>query len=74
MPRCRLGHRAGAAPSPLDVSSAGAGERCWAVTQLGYTLSSEEFDAPTLVAQAERAERAGFGFDFYEREVLPSFR
>jgi G6PDH family F420-dependent oxidoreductase len=32
------------------------------VTQLGYTLSSEEFDAPTLVAQAQRAERAGFAF------------
>ncbi len=30
--------------------------------QLGYTLSSEEFDAPALVAQAERAERAGFAF------------
>jgi coenzyme F420-dependent glucose-6-phosphate dehydrogenase len=32
------------------------------VTKLGYTLSSEEFDAPTLAAQAERAERAGFAF------------
>jgi G6PDH family F420-dependent oxidoreductase len=32
------------------------------VTQLGYTLSSEEFDASSLVAQAERAERAGFDF------------
>jgi G6PDH family F420-dependent oxidoreductase len=32
------------------------------VTRFGYTLSSEEFDAPTLVAQAERAERAGFAF------------
>lgn len=32
------------------------------MTKLGYTLSSEEFDAPTLVAQAERAERAGFAF------------
>jgi coenzyme F420-dependent glucose-6-phosphate dehydrogenase len=32
------------------------------VTKLGYTLSSEEFDAPSLVAQAERAERAGFAF------------
>jgi coenzyme F420-dependent glucose-6-phosphate dehydrogenase len=32
------------------------------VTKLGYTLSSEEFDAPTLVAQAERAEQAGFAF------------
>jgi G6PDH family F420-dependent oxidoreductase len=32
------------------------------VTKLGYSLSSEEFDAPTLVAQAERAERAGFAF------------
>src|SRR3954452_539884 len=31
-------------------------------TRLGYTLSSEEFAAPTLVAQAERAERAGFEF------------
>jgi coenzyme F420-dependent glucose-6-phosphate dehydrogenase len=29
---------------------------------LGYTLSSEEFDAPSLVAQAERAEKAGFAF------------
>jgi len=32
------------------------------VSKLGYTLSSEEFDAPSLVAQAERAERAGFAF------------
>jgi coenzyme F420-dependent glucose-6-phosphate dehydrogenase len=32
------------------------------VAQLGYTLSSEEFDAPSLVAQAERAEEAGFAF------------
>jgi coenzyme F420-dependent glucose-6-phosphate dehydrogenase len=32
------------------------------MTKLGYTLSSEEFDAPTLVAQAERAEQAGFAF------------
>lgn len=32
------------------------------MAELGYTLSSEEFDAPTLVAQAERAERAGFAF------------
>jgi coenzyme F420-dependent glucose-6-phosphate dehydrogenase len=32
------------------------------VTKLGYTLSSEEFDAPSLVAQAERAEQAGFAF------------
>jgi G6PDH family F420-dependent oxidoreductase len=32
------------------------------VAKLGYTLSSEEFDAPTLIAQAERAERAGFAF------------
>ena len=32
------------------------------MAKLGYTLSSEEFDAPALVAQAERAERAGFGF------------
>ncbi|MGD9734828.1 MAG: TIGR03557 family F420-dependent LLM class oxidoreductase [Solirubrobacterales bacterium] len=32
------------------------------MAQLGYTLSCEEFDAPTLVAQAERAERAGFAF------------
>lgn len=32
------------------------------MTQLGYTLSSEEFAAPSLVAQAERAERAGFAF------------
>lgn len=29
---------------------------------LGYTLSSEEFNAPSLVAQAERAEQAGFAF------------
>jgi G6PDH family F420-dependent oxidoreductase len=29
---------------------------------LGYSLSCEEFDAPTLVAQAERAEAAGFSF------------
>jgi G6PDH family F420-dependent oxidoreductase len=32
------------------------------VARLGYTLSSEEFDAPSLVALAERAERAGFAF------------
>jgi G6PDH family F420-dependent oxidoreductase len=32
------------------------------MTQLGYTLSSEEFDAPSLIAQAERAEQAGFSF------------
>ena len=32
------------------------------MAKLGYTLSSEEFDAPTLVAQAERAEQAGFDF------------
>jgi G6PDH family F420-dependent oxidoreductase len=32
------------------------------MTKLGYSLSSEEFGAPTLVAQAERAERAGFSF------------
>jgi coenzyme F420-dependent glucose-6-phosphate dehydrogenase len=32
------------------------------VAKLGYTLSSEEFDAPTLVAQAERAEHVGFDF------------
>jgi G6PDH family F420-dependent oxidoreductase len=30
--------------------------------RLGYSLSCEEFDAPTLVAQAVRAERAGFAF------------
>lgn len=30
--------------------------------QVGYTLSSEEFDAPSLVVQAERAEKAGFAF------------
>lgn len=32
------------------------------MTKLGYTLSSEEFDAPALVALAERAEQAGFAF------------
>jgi G6PDH family F420-dependent oxidoreductase len=32
------------------------------VTQLGYTLSSEEFDASSLVAHAQGAERAGFDF------------
>jgi coenzyme F420-dependent glucose-6-phosphate dehydrogenase len=32
------------------------------VIKLGYTLSSEEFDAPSLVAQAERAEQVGFAF------------
>jgi coenzyme F420-dependent glucose-6-phosphate dehydrogenase len=32
------------------------------MTKLGYSLSSEEFDAPTLVSQAERAEAAGFSF------------
>ena len=30
--------------------------------KIGYSLSSEEFDAPSLVAQAERAERVGFEF------------
>jgi G6PDH family F420-dependent oxidoreductase len=30
--------------------------------RIGYSLSCEEFDAPTLVAQAARAERAGFAF------------
>jgi coenzyme F420-dependent glucose-6-phosphate dehydrogenase len=30
--------------------------------RLGYTLSSEEFGASSLVAQAERAEQAGFAF------------
>jgi G6PDH family F420-dependent oxidoreductase len=30
--------------------------------KLGYSLSSEEWDAPSLVAFAERAERAGFSF------------
>src|ERR1043166_1240182 len=29
---------------------------------IGYTLSSEESDAPSLVEQAVRAERAGFDF------------
>lgn len=32
------------------------------MTQLGYTLSSEENDPPALVAQAARAEEAGFSF------------
>ena len=32
------------------------------MTKLGYTSPAEEFDAPTLVAQAERAEQAGFAF------------
>jgi G6PDH family F420-dependent oxidoreductase len=32
------------------------------VAKLGYTLSSEEFDAPSLAALAERAEQAGFAF------------
>jgi G6PDH family F420-dependent oxidoreductase len=32
------------------------------MAELGYTLSCEEFDAPTLVAQAVRAEQAGFAF------------
>ena len=30
--------------------------------EIGYKLSSEEFDAPALVEQAVRAERAGFSF------------
>jgi hypothetical protein len=34
-----------------------------AAPQIGYALSSEEFDAPTLVGLARRAEEA--------REVLP---
>jgi hypothetical protein len=39
---------------------------------LGHSLSSNEFDAPTLVPQAERAERAGFAFTgIYDRDVLP---
>jgi coenzyme F420-dependent glucose-6-phosphate dehydrogenase len=32
------------------------------LTELGYTLSSEEHDAATLVALAARAEQAGFSF------------
>jgi coenzyme F420-dependent glucose-6-phosphate dehydrogenase len=32
------------------------------VAQIGYTLSSEENDAPSLVRQAARAEQAGFAF------------
>jgi G6PDH family F420-dependent oxidoreductase len=32
------------------------------LAELGYSLSCEEFDAPTLVSQAERAEAAGFRF------------
>jgi G6PDH family F420-dependent oxidoreductase len=32
------------------------------MTKLGYSLSSEEWDGPSLVAFAERAERAGFSF------------
>jgi G6PDH family F420-dependent oxidoreductase len=32
------------------------------MTKLGFSLSSEEFDAPTLVSQAVRAEEAGFSF------------
>jgi coenzyme F420-dependent glucose-6-phosphate dehydrogenase len=32
------------------------------MAKLGYTLSSEEFDAPSLAANAERAEQAGFAF------------
>jgi len=32
------------------------------MVQLGYKLSSEEFDARTLVENARRAEAAGFGF------------
>ncbi len=32
------------------------------MARLGYTLSSEEFDAPALAGLAERAERAGFEF------------
>src|SRR6478752_5967018 len=32
------------------------------MTQLGYTLSSEEFRPQELVAQARRAEEAGFSF------------
>jgi coenzyme F420-dependent glucose-6-phosphate dehydrogenase len=30
--------------------------------QLGYALSSEEHDAPTLITNAEKAEQAGFSF------------
>jgi coenzyme F420-dependent glucose-6-phosphate dehydrogenase len=44
----------------LGVSQARVGGP--GVTKLGYTLSSEEFDAPSLVALAERAEQAGFAF------------
>jgi coenzyme F420-dependent glucose-6-phosphate dehydrogenase len=32
------------------------------VARIGYTLSSEENDAPSLVRQAARAEQAGFAF------------
>ncbi len=32
------------------------------MTQIGYTLSSEENDSPALVAQAVRAEEVGFDF------------
>jgi coenzyme F420-dependent glucose-6-phosphate dehydrogenase len=32
------------------------------MTKLGYSLSSEEWDAPSLVAFAERAEEVGFSF------------
>lgn len=32
------------------------------MTKLGFSLSSEEFDAPALVGQAVRAEQAGFSF------------
>jgi coenzyme F420-dependent glucose-6-phosphate dehydrogenase len=32
------------------------------MTEFGYSLSSEEFDAPSLVALAERAEQVGFSF------------
>jgi coenzyme F420-dependent glucose-6-phosphate dehydrogenase len=44
------------------------------VTRLGYTLSSEEFDAPSLVAQAERAEQAGFAFELMTGVTCPTTR
>jgi hypothetical protein len=39
-------------------------------TGRGYSLSSEEFDAPTLNQVGDDQE--GF-FKFYERETLPHF-
>jgi G6PDH family F420-dependent oxidoreductase len=39
--------------------------------QIGYKLSSEDHDAPTLVAEARRAEERGFAFGLISDHYLP---